>query len=72
MFKNYDVVKITVPFELEVLGEFFSFDAGVEGVIVESYPNECLIELLSDDVYDDLYYALIEVKNLIKIQIKLK
>lgn len=64
-YNEYDIVKILRDFDLEYEKEHKFFKKGIEGVIVESYHEEYLIEF--EDDFGDVYYVLIEEGSLIKV-----
>jgi hypothetical protein len=64
-FKNYDIVRIRKPFTLEVNGESISFPSNIEGVIVESFDDEYLIEFTYAS--SEPLYILIKSDDIVKV-----
>ncbi len=64
-FKTYDIVKIKKAFTLNIEDKEISFPSNIEGVIVEDYDDEFLIEFIDGD--NNTNYALIEKDDLTKV-----
>ena len=60
-FKTYDIVKINKEFVLNIDSKERLFPSNIEGVIVESYNDDFLIEFKHKDVID---YVLIKKDDL--------
>jgi hypothetical protein len=63
-FNTYDVVTIKNRFSVEKQGNKLFFPAGIEGVIVECYSNEYLVEFV--DTTNDTLYVLLGEQDIAK------
>lgn len=64
-FKTYDIVKIKKEFSLNIDDKKIMFPSNIEGVIVESYDDEFLIEFVDGD--NNTNYVLMEKDDLKKV-----
>lgn len=64
-FNLYDIVIIETPFTLKHEGKDYNFNAGVKGVIVETYNQEFLVEFLTEN--EVTLYVLVSETELKKI-----